>query len=210
MSRIPTHSFFKTALAGLAFAVVAHAPSAMAVSSICEDDCSALSSIDRGDGTAFDFAIGVSATDGDTAYNVTTKGNIYLVGPLSAEKTRLKGRTILLDGDSHLPEDKVKLNTRNILESYASVADPIVSEATDFKTKFKTNEKKGKVRIKSNGDIYLDITGIDLRRVKLKAKGTIYVSASALDAPTPIPEPTTALLMALGLAGLSMRRADHG
>ena len=207
MSRISAKSFLKTVLVGLAFAVLVHAPSAMALNTLCEDDCSNLEATDRGDGTAFNFGLGVSGMEGDVSYSVSSKGNIYLVGPVSSGKSKLKGKTIILNDASNLP-GKVKLKTKNLINDFVSVTDPIMAEAIDFKTKVKS--KKNKVKIKSNGDIYLDITGVDLSKLKLKAKGTILVSGDALDSSTPVPEPTTALLMALGLAGLSMRRVHHG
>lgn len=208
MSRTSAQSFLKTVLVGLALAVLAHAPSAMALNTICEDDCSILEAIDRGDGTAYNFALGVSGMEGDVSYSVSTKGNIYLVGPVSSDKSTLRGKTIILTDAANLP-DNAKLKTKNLLESFDSDANPIAGEAIDFKTKVKS--KKNKVKIKSNGDIYLDITGVDLSKLKLKAKkGTILVSGDALDSTNPVPEPTTALLMALGLAGLSMRRVHHG
>ncbi len=207
MSRISAQSFLKTVLVCLAFAVLAQAPSARALNTLCEGDCNILATTDRGDGTAFDFVLGVSGMESDVSYSVKTKGNIYLVGPVSSDKSKLKGKTIILNDASNLP-DSVKLKTKNLLDSFVSVTDPIAAEATRFKTKVKS--KKNKVKIKSNGDIYIDITGVDLAKLKLKAKGTILVSDDALDASTPVPEPTTALLMALGLAGLSMRRVRHG
>lgn len=207
MPRKPAQSFLKTALVGLGLAVLAHAPSAMALNTLCEGDCSILEATDRGDGTAFDFGLGVSGMEGDVSYSVSTQGNIYLVGPVSSDTSKLKGKTIILNDASNLPGN-VKLKTKNLLDNFVSVTDPIMAEAINFKTNVKS--KKNKIKIKSNGDIYLDITGVDLSKLKLKAKGTILVSGDALDSTTPVPEPTTALLMALGLAGLSMRRVNHG
>lgn len=211
MSRISAQSFLKTVIAGLAFALLVHAPAAMAVTTLCDDDCgSVLPTIDRGDGTAFNFAVGLAGMEGDVSYSVKSKGNIYLVGPVSSDKTNLKGKTIILNDASGLLPDDAKLRTKNLVEDYASVTDPIAAEAKNFKLKVKS-KKNGKVSIKSNGDVYIDVTGLDLRKLKLKAKGTITVAGSALSATaTPVPEPTTALLMALGLAGLSMRRVHNG
>ncbi|MFK7896792.1 MAG: PEP-CTERM sorting domain-containing protein [Myxococcota bacterium] len=209
MSRTSNFFFLKSVIVAITFAVLAHAPSAMALNTLCEGDCSILGTTDRGDGTAYNFAIGVSGMEGDVSYSVKTKGNIYLVGPVSSDKSKLKGKTIILSDASNLP-DNAKLKTKNLLSSFDSVADPMMADAIDFKTKVKV-KKSSKVSIKSNGDVYLDITGLDLSKLKLKAKGTIIVSGDALDgSTTPVPEPTTALLMALGLAGLSMRRVQHG
>jgi hypothetical protein len=179
----------------------------MALNTLCEGDCSILGTTDRGDGTAFSFGLGVSGMEGDASYSVSTKGNIYLVGPVSSDKSKLKGKTIILNDASNLPGN-VKLKTKSLLDNFVSVADPIMADAINLKTKVKS--KKDKVKIKSNGDIYLDITGVDLSKLKLTAKGTILVSGDTLDSTVPVPEPTTALLMALGLAGLSLRRVQHG
>ena len=177
---------------------------ANALDVICEADCSQLEVPDPGYGSAFaQIALGIETTQGDRSLKLSTKGNVYLVGPISAEKaSMLKASNIIIDDPSTVP-DHVKLKTKNLLTSYPSIA---TSSATSDDPSTRLREKKGKILVKSNGDVYVDVSATDLLKLKIKARGSIIVSDQALEPVAPVPEPTTAVLMALGLVGLSLNR----
>jgi hypothetical protein len=186
---------------------------AKALNVICEEDCSQLEDPNLGDGSAFDpLALGFETTQGDLTVKVSTKGNVYLVGPISAEKaSNLKATSIIIDDPTMVPE-QVRLKTRNLLTTYPSVASSSTSGTSSddpsTRIRIRIREKKGNILVKSNGDLYIDVSATDLVKLKIKARGSIIVTDEALTAP--VPEPTTAVLMALGLVGLSLKRARSG
>jgi hypothetical protein len=182
---------------------------AKALNVICEEDCSQLEDPNLGDGSAFDpLALGFETTQGDLTVKVSTKGNVYLVGPISAEKaSNLKATSIIIDDPTMVPE-QVRLKTRNLLTTYPSVASSSTSATSGEDPSTRIREKKGNILVKSNGDLYIDVSATDLVKLKIKARGSIIVTDEALTAP--VPEPTTAVLMALGLVGLSLKRARSG
>ena len=77
----------KTALFGLAALTLTvwlgWTTSAAAFSTLCDGDCSLLGEADRGDGTRFDFDLGIAADGDDRKIQIKTRGNVYLVGPIS-------------------------------------------------------------------------------------------------------------------------------
>jgi hypothetical protein len=186
---------------------------ANALNVICEEDCSQFEVPALGDGSAFDpLALGFETTQGDLTVKVSTKGNVYLVGPISAEKaSNLKATNIIIDDPTMVPE-QVRLKTRNLLTTYPSVASSSTSGTSSddpsTRIRIRIREKKGNILVKSNGDLYIDVSATDLVKLKIKARGSIIVTDEALTAP--VPEPTTAVLMALGLVGLSLKRARSG
>jgi len=181
---------------------------ANAANVICEGDCSELAVPEVGEGSAFDpIVLGVESTTGDRRLRIATKGNVYLVGPIStAKKSMLKALNIIVNEPTMVPEN-VKLKTRNLLANFPS---GVSRNARDREFRTRLREKNGNVRIKSNGDLYVDISETDLLQLKIKARGSIFVSDESLTPAAPVPEPSTAILMALGLAGLSMRRVRLG
>ena len=56
--------------------------------------------------------------------------------------------------------------------------------------------------VSPTGDIHIDVSQVSLSRFKVLAGGQIVVGGSDL---MPVPEPGTALLLGLGLAGLTTR-----
>jgi len=192
-------------LVGLAGVGILVNPSpANAANVICEGDCSELAVPDFGEGSAFDpIVLGVESTTGDRRLRIATKGDVYLVGPISTtKKSMLKALNIIVSVPAMIPEN-IKLKTRNLLADFPSV---VSRNAGDGDIRTRIREKNGNVRIKSNGDLYIDISETDLLQLKIKAKGFVIVSDERLTPITPVPEPSTAILMALGLAGLSTRR----
>jgi len=114
-------------------------------------------------------------------------------------------RTISHLGVSVLDGDDLRVGRGDIrLEGDRVTAALTAYDPDEFAT---VGDKVGTFRlgwsISRNGDIYLDVSNTELRSLKIKA-GRSIVMADSLT--TVVPEPGTALLLALGLAGLSRRR----
>jgi len=201
-------------MATLAIAVLAGplalASPARALVTFCQGTgCDGLAATDRGDGTAFDFVLGLDGTPDDRLIDIKTRGNVYLVGPISDDvRAKLKATTILLEGSS-AGSRRVKVKARDLVTNF--VADPTPDAPTGAGSdRTQVRHANGRTKVKSNGDIYLDLAGLDIRRVKIQARGAIVLDTTTLTPPVVVPEPSTVAMMLLGLAGLSLRRIQHG
>ena len=183
-------------LIGLAgVAIVGQSAPANAANVICDGDCSQLDVPDIGDGSAFDpIVLGVETTEGDRRLHVSTRGNIYLVGPITVAKASILMATNIIIVAPAMVPDNVKTKTRNLLDSFPSVVSlpPAVRVA-----KTRIRDRRGKILIKSNGDLYIDVSETDLMKLKIKARGSIFVS----------PDPRRCLKKWPRAAGISSRPA---
>lgn len=179
LSQFSLVSLLTFALFTVLFAFLAASPAA-ALTTICDGDCAIVDD-------AFDFGLGLEADPGDKKIKLMTTGNVYVVGPISASKgTKLSADDIIFDDD---------LGSNGKVKSKVGKA-------------FKGNGRSGnngKGKVMSDGDIYLDVSDVDLKKLQIKAGGQIVVSDESLPISNPIPEPTTALLVGLGLTGLAIR-----
>ena len=68
------------------------------------------------------------------------------------------------------------------------------------------NRRRGNtvVRIHARGDIYIDVSGVTLSGLRVRAGGAIITSNRPL---TAVPEPSAALMLGLGLSALSAHRS---
>ena len=144
-----------------------------------------------------------------TAFFIGMGAGTLFVGPISDDvRAKLKATTILLEGSS-AGSRRVKVKARDLVTNF--VADPTPDAPTGAGSdRTQVRHANGRTKVKSNGDIYLDLAGLDIRRVKIQARGAIVLDTTTLTPPVVVPEPSTVAMMLLGLAGLSLRRIQHG
>jgi hypothetical protein len=174
---------------------------------LCESDCAMLDAPrDRGESEGFAFELGLEAlADGLKLKVKSKKGNVYLVGPLDAiEPIKLKaGSGLKIAG----AEDAVTRSGRNgVSMTYSVFGESVAAtDPIDLASVIEGKKKPRKIKIGRKGDIYLDLSQVQLLKLKVRAKGAIISEHAAV----PVPEPGTGLLVGAGLALLASRRRQH-
>jgi hypothetical protein len=215
------------ALATVSLATSASANGMRDFETICHFDCSSvLAPIeDPLTGTDFEFEIALKAISDGLAISVTTPGSVYIVGDVAATgQLKMSGAGFYIDANTLSESLRLYGDDFEPIEVY--VASVLTSADLDLGSGYMSpdvtlttfgvdlgivDEVKGDKRphfgrttthasIVADGDIYLDLSMVKLSRLFVNAGGSIVLSQ---DPGMMIPEPSTALLMGLGLAALS-------
>jgi hypothetical protein len=193
---------------------------------LCDADCAVVvgEAPDRGDGTPFDFDLGLIAQAAGLALAIETGGSAYIVGPLDALGTiELQAGEVQI-GDEIVGGGSIEVPPRGeitIVVSDTVIVAPepprtigggglVVSSGGDIQVAASTPldpaSSGGPISISREGDIYLDLAGVELASLSVTAGVSIVSREEKL---TLVPEPATALLVALGLALLGAGQPAH-
>ncbi len=142
---------------------------------------------------------------------------VYLQGGISAERNLIletPGFSRLpIDGPGLLAPIGVELTGGFITSRSRSTSrrQPEMRQFGDVKSSAPRdgrarNRRRGNtvVRIHARGDIYIDVSGVTLSGLRVRAGGAIITSNRPL---TAVPEPSAALMLGLGLSALSAHRS---
>jgi len=203
-------------------------PTSALIEVLCTGDaCANLDLPDMGMG--FDYVFGGRPTTGGLALDVSTTGSIFVLGPVRATES------ITFEAlESHLNSGEggsgdVSLGDGGGIE-LPSLDVELFDELADFSPPYpvicactSTVDLGGEISLDSvaaqdpapptplswtasfQGDVYLDLSPYEHVSISLFAKNKIVIVS---DPSQPVPEPGTALLLGLGLAGLAGVRRD--
>ncbi|HPG24815.1 MAG TPA: hypothetical protein PLW10_04220 [Myxococcota bacterium] len=194
-----------------------------ALETICQDACVGLPALDGSDLT---FSWAARARVDDLDIRLHTTGRVHLLGPIRAtgSVTLLSDTSIavmdgvaidvgetltistlgdldLLSGEITIGRDRIDLGeVRTPPDGDITIGAGGVVIASALSAADPAGPTWPALAIARDGDLYLDLSGVQLARLEIKAAGGIVIGASES---VPVPEPTPALLAALGLAVLA-------
>ena len=199
---------------------------------LCEGDCSAIPERRYSLSPPFAFDLGIkflsASNDSPLSVDVYTPGNIYVFGQLTAsESIEIFADEFYLDSDPTLPPiigvprpfppggDVIICACIEIVG--LPDLDPIDSESARrialdgdeirlvdaVEAVAPPSTLTDSIRFESTGDIYLDVTMVEFLKIRLKAGNAIVIDGGGVRV---VPEPSTALLLLVGLAALASRR----
>jgi hypothetical protein len=191
---------------GLTDGLTDSVPSGLEV--LCSVDCTVPGGApDRGDGSSFEFELGLRAVEDGLDLRIETEGSLYLVGPLDAETTiELATAELEIGGDLNLSAGTRLEATRFDQEPIALEGPGLVLAAFPSVAPATPVDDSGDlpISIVRAGDVYLDLSGVRLGSLDVFAERSIVIRQDERLAF--VPEPSTALLLALGLASLATGR----
>lgn len=183
----------------------------------------------------FDFEFGARALASAIHLEIETQGSVFLLGPVRATgDIRIHTETLEVSssistgdpgevevGGGRVPGSGAEISVGDVTIVVGEPPDPIVVAPPSvsvlegslvLRTAAATTAEASPSsspdplllwRIEAEGDVFLDLSGVELASLDVFAKRRIRVAEADTN---PIPEPTTALLLGLGMTALAHRR----
>jgi hypothetical protein len=201
---------------------------------LCNLDCVVRGEIpDRGDGSPFEFVLGLATVESGLDLVIETEGSVYLAGPLDALTTiELNAGDIRigdgLDIGSNLDirldgREEITISVPDLVlvsapglgaigganvsisggGSFVSAQGAVGSTLVPAVERTKSGTRDSTITIRLEGDVYLDLTDVQLDSLTIRAGRSIVSQDTTISF---VPEPSAGLLMGLGLAAMGIRR----